>query len=83
MGNRCRQQGCGGEVDGELAGAGRTKTTPALTMDGMNNVTPADLDKVLRELRDAMTCLRVSEGLRGASVEELKAELKRRQTNHR
>ena len=51
-------------------------------MDGTNNVTPADLDKVLRELRDAMTCLKVSEGLRGASVEELKAELKRRQTNH-
>jgi ribosomal protein L29 len=52
-------------------------------MDGMNNVTPADLDKVLRELRDAMSGLRVSEGLREASVEQLKAELARRQTDHR
>ena len=52
-----------------------------LTMDGMNNVSPADLDKVLRELRDAMAGLRVSESLRNASVDQLRAELERRQTD--
>ena len=50
-------------------------------MDGMENVSPADLNKVLRELRDAMQGLRVSEGLREASTAQLEAELKRRQIN--
>ena len=47
-------------------------------MDGMSNVSPADLDKVLRELRDAMQGLRVNEGLREASTAQLEAELQRR-----
>ena len=51
-------------------------------MDGMNNVTPADLDKVLRELAVAMKGLRAYEGLKNASTAELKVELKRRQKDH-
>jgi len=50
-------------------------------MDGMGNVSPADLDKVLKDLQDAMKGLRIHEGLRNASTAELRAELKRRQNN--
>ena len=52
------------------------------SMDGMSNVSPADLDKVLRELRDAMQGLRVNEGLREASTAQLEAELQRRRQSN-
>ena len=51
-------------------------------MDGINNVTPADLDKVLRELAAALKELRAHEGLKNASTAELEAELRRRRQSN-